>query len=176
MPSRRWPTIRSPTWSCRVIAGVVMFPVVVAFGMAVGMLTGWLAATTLLPLSTAEFFRGVRMFYQHFDWQYGLIKSASFGLTVTVIGCFLGLQARGGAEGVGSATTRTVVYSAAMILVLGHGFDRVAALAGGLPPRTVGLARAPGQQGDLVGDHEAGVEATPNCPMRSRETRGPWRP
>ena len=102
----------------RVIAGLVMFPVVVAFGMAVGLITGWISATTLLPISSAEFIRGVRMFYQPFDWQYGLIKSASFGLTITIIGCFLGLQARGGAEGVGSATTRTVVYSAAMILVL----------------------------------------------------------
>jgi phospholipid/cholesterol/gamma-HCH transport system permease protein len=102
----------------RVLAGVVMFPVVVAFAMVVGLATGWIAATTLLPVTSAEFVRGLRLFYQPFDWQYGLIKSASFGLAITLIGCFLGLGARGGAEGVGSATTRTVVYSAAMVLVL----------------------------------------------------------
>lgn len=102
----------------RVLAGVVMFPVVVAFAIVVGLLTGWLAATTLLPVTSAEFVRGLRLFYQPFDWQYGLIKSASFGLAITLIGCFLGLGARGGAEGVGSATTRTVVYSAALVLVL----------------------------------------------------------
>jgi len=102
----------------RVLAGVVMFPVVIAFAMGMGLLTGWLAATTLLPLSTAEFVRGVRLFYEPFDWQFGLIKSASFGFTITLIGCFLGLHTRGGAEGVGIATTRTVVFSAALILVL----------------------------------------------------------
>jgi phospholipid/cholesterol/gamma-HCH transport system permease protein len=102
----------------RVLAGTLMFPVVVAFGMGMGLLTGWLAATTLLPITTAEFERGLMLFYQNFDWQYGLIKSASFGFVITMIGCFLGLQARGGAEGVGQATMRTVVYSAAMILVL----------------------------------------------------------
>ena len=102
----------------RVMAGTLMFPVVVAFAMGMGLFTGWLAATTLLPISTPEFERGLMLFYQNFDWQYGLIKSSSFGFVITLIGCFLGLQARGGAEGVGQATTRTVVYSAAMILVL----------------------------------------------------------
>jgi phospholipid/cholesterol/gamma-HCH transport system permease protein len=86
--------------------------------MGMGLFTGWLAATTLLPVSTAEFERGLMLFYRNFDWQYGLIKSSSFGFVITLIGCFLGLQARGGAEGVGQATTRTVVFSAAMILVL----------------------------------------------------------
>ncbi len=102
----------------RVMAGLLMFPVIIAFVMAVGLITGWFAAISLLPVSTPEFRRGLMLFYTNFDWQYGLIKSASFGFTITLIGCFLGLSARGGAEGVGSATTRTVVYSAAMILVL----------------------------------------------------------
>ena len=102
----------------RVLAGTLMFPVIGGFAMAMGLLTGWLAAVTLLPLSSAEFLRGLRMFYQPFDWQYGLIKLSSFGLFITLIGCYLGLATRGGAEGVGIATTRSVVYSAAMILVL----------------------------------------------------------
>ena len=102
----------------RVLAGTLMFPVVVALAMGMGLLTGWLAATTMLPLSNAEFERGLMLFYRNFDWQYGLIKSSSFGFVITLVGCFLGLNTRGGAEGVGKATTRTVVYSAALILVL----------------------------------------------------------
>jgi phospholipid/cholesterol/gamma-HCH transport system permease protein len=102
----------------RVLAGTLMFPVVVSFVMAVGLLTGWISATTLLPVTNAEFLRGLRLFFEPFDVQFGLIKSASFGFTITVIGCFLGLTTRGGAEGVGMATMRAVVYSAAMILVL----------------------------------------------------------
>lgn len=102
----------------RVMAGVIMFPVIVALAMGLGLVTGWFAAISMLPLTTAEFKRGLMLFYQDFDWQYGLIKSASFGLVITLIGCYLGLETRGGAEGVGNATTRTVVFSAAMILVL----------------------------------------------------------
>jgi phospholipid/cholesterol/gamma-HCH transport system permease protein len=102
----------------RVLAGTFMFPVIVAFAMAMGLFTGWLSATTLLPVTNAEFMRGLRLFYDPFDIQFGLIKSASFGFVITLIGCFFGLATRGGAEGVGSATTRTVVYSAEMILVL----------------------------------------------------------
>jgi phospholipid/cholesterol/gamma-HCH transport system permease protein len=102
----------------RVLAGTLMFPVIVALAMGMGLVTGWLAATQLLPLSTPEFLRGLRLFYDDFDWQYGLVKSASFGFTITLTGCFLGLSTRGGAQGVGNATTRTVVVSAALILVL----------------------------------------------------------
>jgi len=102
----------------RVLAGIVMFPVVVAFAMAMGVFTGWFAATTLLPITNAQFVRGLQLFFLPFDVQYGLIKSASFGFVITTIGCFLGMGTRGGAEGVGAATTRTVVYSAEMILVL----------------------------------------------------------
>jgi phospholipid/cholesterol/gamma-HCH transport system permease protein len=95
-----------------------MVPVVVAFAMAMGVFTGWLSATTLLPISNAQFVRGLQLFFLPFDPQYGLIKSASFGFVITLIGCYLGMGVRGGAEGVGGATTRTVVYSAEMILVL----------------------------------------------------------
>jgi phospholipid/cholesterol/gamma-HCH transport system permease protein len=102
----------------RVLAGLLMFPVVVAFAMGMGIFTGWLSATTLLPITNAEFMRGARLFFMPFDIWYGLIKSASFGLVITLIGCHLGLATRGGAAGVGRATTRAVVYSAEMILVL----------------------------------------------------------
>jgi phospholipid/cholesterol/gamma-HCH transport system permease protein len=102
----------------RVLAGLVMFPVVVAFAMAMGVFTGWLSATALLPVSSAQFLHGLQLYFLPFDVRYGLIKSASFGLVITTIACFLGMSTRGGAEGVGSATTRTVVYSAEMILVL----------------------------------------------------------
>ena len=102
----------------RVLSGIIMFPVIGAFAMAIGLLTGWFSAVTILPISSADFTKGLMLFYQNFDWQYGLIKLSSFGFVITLIGCFLGLSTRGGAEGVGQATTRTVVYSAAMILVL----------------------------------------------------------
>jgi phospholipid/cholesterol/gamma-HCH transport system permease protein len=102
----------------RVLAGVTMFPVVVAASMVVGVGAGWIAAVALLGIAPAEFIKGVRLFFQTFDVQYGLVKSASFGFAVTVIGCVQGLKTRGGAVGVGRGATQAVVYGAVMILVL----------------------------------------------------------
>lgn len=102
----------------RVIAGGVMFPVVVAASMLTGVAAGWLASVGLLNLSTPEFVKGFRLFFATFDVEYGLVKSASFGIAVTLIGSLRGLTARGGAEGVGRAATGAVVVSAVLILVL----------------------------------------------------------
>ncbi len=102
----------------RVLAGTVMVPLVVALGIVTGLLTGWLTSLALLDLSTAEFLKGLKLLYRFKDIWFGLAKSASFGLTITLVGCRLGLGTRGGAEGVGRSTTRAVVYSAMLILVL----------------------------------------------------------
>lgn len=102
----------------RVVAGVTMFPVIVAFAIGVGIVTGWLTSLALLGLSTPEFIKGLKLFYLFKDVWYGLFKSATFGGTITLVGCIVGLGTRGGAEGVGRSTTRAVVYSAVLILVL----------------------------------------------------------
>ena len=102
----------------RVLAGTVMFPVVVGAAMLTGVASGWIASISLLDLSSADFAQGLRLFFSDFDVRYGLVKSASFGFVVTVIGSIRGLRAQGGAEGVGRAATTAVVYSAVMILVL----------------------------------------------------------
>jgi phospholipid/cholesterol/gamma-HCH transport system permease protein len=102
----------------RVIAGTVMFPVIVALAILTGIFTGWLASLVLLDLSTQEFVRGLKLFYRFKDTWFGLFKSASFGLTITLVGCIVGLETRGGAEGVGRSTMRAVVYAAVLLLVL----------------------------------------------------------
>jgi phospholipid/cholesterol/gamma-HCH transport system permease protein len=102
----------------RVAAAAVMFPVIVAASVIVGVTSAWASSVALLHISTSEFAKGVRLFFQTFDVQYGIVKSASFGLTVALIGCRRGLTAAGGAVGVGRAATSAVVYSAVLILVL----------------------------------------------------------
>ncbi len=102
----------------RVLAGVIMFPVIVAFANAIGIVAGWVTAINLLDLSTPEFIRGVRIFFQPFDIQFSLIKATSFGLAVTSVGCFFGFTTMGGAAAVGRATTQAVVVSSMLILVL----------------------------------------------------------
>jgi ABC transport permease subunit len=102
----------------RVLAGTLMFPLIVGAAMVVGVGAGWIASVMLLHLSSPDFVKGLRLFFQTFDAEYGLVKSASFGFAVTLIGSRRGLRAEGGATGVGRAATSAVVYSAVMILVL----------------------------------------------------------
>jgi phospholipid/cholesterol/gamma-HCH transport system permease protein len=77
-----------------------------------------MSSVALLHLSTSEFSKGLRLFFETFDVEYGLVKSATFGLTVALVGCRRGLRTAGGAVGVGRAATSAVVYSAVLILVL----------------------------------------------------------
>jgi phospholipid/cholesterol/gamma-HCH transport system permease protein len=101
----------------RVLAGILMFPIIVIFANTVGILAGLITAINLLDMSSVEFIRGLRLFYEPFDITYSLIKTTSFGLIITVVGCFQGFTTEGGAEGVGISTTRAVVISSMLILV-----------------------------------------------------------
>ena len=102
----------------RVLAATVMFPVVTSFAMGVGVLSGWITSINLLELSTPEFLKGLRLFYQFKDIWFGLVKSASFGAAVALMGSLEGLRTSGGAQGVGRSTTRAVVLGCQAILVL----------------------------------------------------------
>ncbi len=102
----------------RVLAGIVMFPIIVIFANTLGIASGWITAINMLDMSTQEFIRGLRLFYVPFDITYSLIKTTSFGFVITVVGSYQGFTTEGGAEGVGVATTRAVVVSSMVILVL----------------------------------------------------------
>ena len=102
----------------RVLAGTMMLPIIVILANVVGIMTGWLTSLQMLDMSTQQFVRGLRLFYVPFDITYSVIKTISFGLVITVVGCYQGFHTRGGAEGVGVATTRAVVISGMLILVL----------------------------------------------------------
>ncbi len=102
----------------RVLAGAIMFPMVVVLANAIGVLSGWGTALVLLDMSSPEFLKGLQIFFDPWDVQFSMIKSATFGVTITSVGCFFGFHTRGGAEGVGFAATRAVVVASMIILVL----------------------------------------------------------
>ncbi|HET9949822.1 MAG TPA: ABC transporter permease [Longimicrobiales bacterium] len=102
----------------RVIAGAIMFPMVVLLANTTGILAGWGTSLALLDMSSQQFVRGLRIFFDPFDVQFSVIKSTSFGIVVTGVGSSFGFHARGGAEGVGQATTRAVVVATVIILAL----------------------------------------------------------
>lgn len=102
----------------RVLAGAIMFPMVVILSIATGIAAGWGTSLALLPVTSTEFIKGLRLFFEPWDLQFAAIKSVTFGITVAAVGCSFGFHTRGGAEGVGQATTRSVVISSMIILVL----------------------------------------------------------
>jgi phospholipid/cholesterol/gamma-HCH transport system permease protein len=102
----------------RVLAAVIMFPLITAFAMATGVTAGWITSVNLLELSTPEFVKGVRSFYIFKDLWFGLVKAASFGGAIALTGCLRGMATTGGAAGVGREATRAVVIGCAAIIVL----------------------------------------------------------
>lgn len=101
----------------RLIACVVMLPVLVIFADMIGTVGGYLVATYYAGISPFTFMNSVKVFAVVNDVTGGLIKSMFFGGIIAIIGCFKGLTTAEGAEGVGKATTGSVVMSMILIFV-----------------------------------------------------------
>jgi phospholipid/cholesterol/gamma-HCH transport system permease protein len=71
------------------------------------------------------YWRNTLLYLELWDIVSGLIKALVFGLVIAIIGCWQGLNAEGGAEGVGRATTRTVVIASISILILNFFLSRM---------------------------------------------------
>ena len=104
----------------RVIAGMIMLPILVIFADAIAIAGAWLTAVLSAGISSHEFFKGLQMFFLPMDVIGGLIKAFFFGLTITLVPSFYGFNTTGGAEGVGRATTNAVVVCCLSILVLDY--------------------------------------------------------
>ncbi|HEU4568997.1 MAG TPA: ABC transporter permease [Gemmatimonadales bacterium] len=103
----------------RVVAGMIMIPVLTVISDVVGIVAGLLAGRNALPLlTTADFMLGARYYYRPFDGWYSIIKAFTFAAAITVIPCYVGFNTQQGAEGVGKSTTRAVVATSVVILFL----------------------------------------------------------
>lgn len=104
----------------RVVACLVMVPLLVGLGNMVGIAGGWAIATSMKGISSGLFLTSIQQFLSASDVFKGLLKSAIFGVLVALIGCHQGLNAKKGAQGVGAATTDAVVQSMIAIFVLNY--------------------------------------------------------
>lgn len=103
----------------RVLAGLVMIPILTVVADVTGVAAGWWAAQSALPaLTDTDFIIGAQTYYRPFDGYYSVIKAFFFAGTITIIPCYMGFRTGQGAEGVGRATTGAVVSSSVMILLL----------------------------------------------------------
>lgn len=105
----------------RVLAGVIMLPFLTILGDALGIYGGYIVAVKLLNTNPVVYKQNTFQFLALNDLWSGLIKSAVFGLILTLTGCVRGYYTTGGAEGVGRATTYAVV-SASLIILLSDFF------------------------------------------------------
>jgi phospholipid/cholesterol/gamma-HCH transport system permease protein len=105
----------------RVIAGLVMLPFLTILGDALGIYGGYLVGVKLMHANPIVYEQNTFNFLHLKDVFSGLIKSAAFGLILTLTGCVRGYHTTGGAEGVGRSTTNAVV-SASLIILLSDFF------------------------------------------------------
>jgi phospholipid/cholesterol/gamma-HCH transport system permease protein len=101
----------------RVMATVLMLPVLTVISDAVGLIGGLLIAVTQLGLTAGYFFTSMIQNTRLGDLTSGLSKAVFFGYLISIIACSKGLGASGGADGVGRATTSAVVAAAIGVLV-----------------------------------------------------------
>jgi phospholipid/cholesterol/gamma-HCH transport system permease protein len=102
----------------RVLACLVMIPVLVVFADVMGVAAGWIASKQALPVTDADFAYGARVFWRPFDAWYSIIKAFFFAGAIGLVSCYMGYTTKQGAEGVGRSTTGAVVFSSVLILLL----------------------------------------------------------
>jgi phospholipid/cholesterol/gamma-HCH transport system permease protein len=100
----------------RIVAAVVTLPILVAIGDAIGIFGGYVIGTRTLGFNSYSYIQNTALFDRMDDITSGLIKAAVFGFIIAAMGCYHGFTSKGGAQGVGRATTNAVVSSAILIL------------------------------------------------------------
>jgi phospholipid/cholesterol/gamma-HCH transport system permease protein len=99
----------------RLAAAALMTPILTAVADIIGIAGGFLVATLTLNFSAPQYARTTWDFLEPWDIGSGLIKGAVFGFIVALMGCYHGYHAKGGARGVGRATTFAVVSAAVLV-------------------------------------------------------------
>lgn len=102
----------------RALASFLMLPCLTLYGDIIGIVCGFVYNTAVMGVNSVVYLRNTLLYLEIWDVTSGLIKAAIFGFLIAIIGCWQGLKAEGGAEGVGRATTRTVVIASITILIL----------------------------------------------------------
>jgi phospholipid/cholesterol/gamma-HCH transport system permease protein len=102
----------------RLIAGLIAMPLLVGLADCMGIFAGMVAARISVGLGTESFFYGARVFWHSWDLLYSIAKGFVFGFLIPLISVHMGFETRGGAEGVGRATTSAVVFMILSVLIV----------------------------------------------------------
>lgn len=100
----------------RLLAGILALPLLVLVADTLGVMGGWIVATAKLGFNSEMYLANSLNFLQTSDVTVSLVKASVFGFLVSLMGCYHGYSSRGGAQGVGAATTSAVVSASILIL------------------------------------------------------------
>jgi phospholipid/cholesterol/gamma-HCH transport system permease protein len=104
----------------RLLGGLIAMPLLVVVADILGVLGGFVIATVKLGYNPGVYLTNTMNFVETGDVVSGLVKAAAFGFVVTLMGCYHGYNSRGGAQGVGTATTNAVVSASVLILAFDY--------------------------------------------------------
>ena len=94
-----------------------MLPVLVAIGDVIGVFGGYLVSIHELGFSPGPYLKSTFEYLEVKDVVSGLVKASAFGFIISLMGCYHGFHSKGGAQGVGAATTHAVVSASILILL-----------------------------------------------------------
>ncbi|MBN9413036.1 MAG: ABC transporter permease [Candidatus Paracaedimonas acanthamoebae] len=104
----------------RVIAGIFTLPLLVLVADIIGVFGGYLVSIYKLGFNPGNYLHQTLQYLKAIDVISGLIKASVFGFCISIMGCYHGYYSKGGAQGVGSATTNAVVSSSILILIFNY--------------------------------------------------------
>lgn len=104
----------------RLIAATIMLPLLVLVADIIGVFGGYLVSVYKLGFNPATYLSRTMDFVEPLDVISGLVKAAVFGFLIALMGCYTGFHSRGGAAGVGAATTNAVVAASILILTANY--------------------------------------------------------
>lgn len=104
----------------RVLAGIIVLPILVFIGDIIGIFGGFIICVYKLDFNPANYINATLQDMVAKDVLSGLVKAAVFGLIIAIMGCYNGYKSKGGAQGVGAATTNAVVTASILILIFNY--------------------------------------------------------
>jgi phospholipid/cholesterol/gamma-HCH transport system permease protein len=104
----------------RLLGGVIMVPFLVLIADIIGVMGGYLVGVFKLNFDSTIYIKNTMTYLHMDDITSGLIKAAVFGFIISLMGCYHGYTCKGGAQGVGAATTRAVVSASILILLANY--------------------------------------------------------
>ena len=104
----------------RILAGTAMMPLLVLVADTIGVMGGYLIGTQKLGFNATTYLKNTYDYMEAIDVGSGMVKGAAFGFIIALMGCYQGFNSKGGAQGVGRATTNAVVSASILILVVDY--------------------------------------------------------